>query len=73
MNLYFSYMLNPWVRNLNTDFTLKNCLFEFVKLSKSANPDKYKILATAQHLILVHNFHLQTKAWEKMSLFLEMI
>ena len=24
INLYISYMLNPWLRNLNTDFTVKN-------------------------------------------------
>ena len=26
INLYFSYILNPWLRNLNTDFMLNNCL-----------------------------------------------
>ena len=24
ISLYISYMLNPWLRNLNTDFTVKN-------------------------------------------------
>ena len=42
INIYFSYMLTPWLRNLNTDFTLKNCLFGPVKLTKNADPDKYK-------------------------------
>ena len=42
INLYISYILNPWLRNLNEDFTLKNCLFGSVKLSKNADPDKYK-------------------------------
>ena len=27
---------------MNTDFTLINCLFGFVKLTKNADPDKYK-------------------------------
>ena len=27
INLYISYILSPWLRNLNTDFTLSNCLF----------------------------------------------
>ena len=27
---------------MNTDFTLKNCLFGFVELTKNADPDKYK-------------------------------
>ena len=25
INLYISYLLNPWLRKLNTDFTLNNC------------------------------------------------
>ena len=40
INLYISYILNPWLRHLNTDFTLKNCLFGSIKLTKNANPDK---------------------------------
>ena len=27
INIYISYILSPWLRNLNTDFTLNNCLF----------------------------------------------
>ena len=27
INLYISYILSPWLRDLNTDFTLNNCLF----------------------------------------------
>ena len=42
INLYIYYILNPWLRNLNTDFTLKNCLFESVELTKKADPGKYK-------------------------------
>ena len=29
-------------RNINTDFTLNNCFFGSVKLTKNANLDKYK-------------------------------
>ena len=25
INIYIPYALTPWLRNLNTDFTLKNC------------------------------------------------
>ena len=32
INLYISYILNPLLRNLNTDFTLNNCLFGSAKL-----------------------------------------
>ena len=38
INLYISYKL----RNLNTDFTLNNCLFGSVKLTKNDDPTKYK-------------------------------
>ena len=69
INLYISHTLNPWLRNLITDFTLKNCLFGSVKLTKNADPHRYKnIMVMAQDLILVQNFHLQMEAWKKMSL-----
>ena len=41
INLYISYTLNPRSRDLNTNFTLSNCLFKSVKLTKNAEPDKY--------------------------------
>ena len=42
INLYISYILNPWLINLNTDFTLKDCLFGSVKLTKNADLNKHK-------------------------------
>ena len=42
VNLYISYTLGPQLRNSNTDFTLSNCLFGSVKLTKNADLDKYK-------------------------------
>ena len=42
INLYISYTLGPQLRNLNTDFTLCNCLFGSIKLAKNADVDKYK-------------------------------
>ena len=36
------YDLDTWSRDLSTDFTLKDCLFGSVKLTKTADPDKYK-------------------------------
>ena len=33
INLYISYTLGPQIRDLNTDFTLGNCLFGSVKLT----------------------------------------
>ena len=41
-NLYISYILGPQLRNLNTDFTLDNCLFGSAKLTKNADLYKYK-------------------------------
>ena len=42
INLYISYTLGPQLRNLNTYFTLGNCLFGSVKLTKNADLGKYK-------------------------------
>ena len=42
INLYISYILNPWLRVLKTDFTMSNWLFGYVKLSKSADLDQRK-------------------------------
>ena len=41
INLYISYKLGQQLKNLSTDFTLRNCLFGSVKLNKNADPDKY--------------------------------
>ena len=41
VNLYISYELDTWSRDLKTDFTLANWLFGVVKLSKNADWDKY--------------------------------
>ena len=42
LTLYISYTLGLQLRNVNTNFTLGNCLFGSVKLTKNADPDKYK-------------------------------
>ena len=42
INLYISYVLNPWLRDLNTNFTLNDFLFLYVELTKNPDPDKYK-------------------------------
>ena len=41
-NIYISDILDRWSRDLNTDFTLGKCLFGSVKLTKNADPNKYK-------------------------------
>ena len=35
------YELDAWSRDLNSDFTLNDCLFGGVKLTKNPDPDKY--------------------------------
>ena len=47
INLHAFYTLTPWLRNLNKDFTLGNCLFVSVKVTKNAHPDKKNIVGTA--------------------------
>ena len=42
INIFISHTLTPCLRNLNTDFTLESCLFESVKLTENADPEKYK-------------------------------
>ena len=42
INLYISYTLGPQLKHLSTDFTLSNCLFGSVKLTKNSDLDKYK-------------------------------
>ena len=39
--IYIYYILNPLLRNLNTDFTLNN-FFVSVELTENADPDKKK-------------------------------
>ena len=74
INLYISYTITPWLRNLNTDFTLNNCLCRSVMPTKNADADKYKyIAAMTEDLSLVQNFYVQMGALEELSLFLELI
>ena len=40
VNLFIVYELDISSQDLNTDFTLKDCLFGAVKLTKNADPDK---------------------------------
>ena len=41
INFFISHILNPCLRDLNTDFTLNSCLFGPVKLTKNANPQSW--------------------------------
>ena len=65
INTYISYTLNPWSKNLNLNFTLKNCLFGSIVLTKNTDPGKYKYSGYGIDLIVVQNFHLLMEALEK--------
>ena len=41
VNLFIVYELDRWSQDLNTKFTLKDCLFGNVKTTKSADPNTY--------------------------------
>ena len=38
----FVYEVDTWPQDLNTDFTFKGCLFGPARITKNADPDKYK-------------------------------
>ena len=40
-SFFIVYELDTWSWDLNSDFTLKDCLFGGVKLTKNADPDEY--------------------------------
>ena len=40
--IYISYILNQWLKDLNTDFTLGSDLFGSVKITQNANLGKFK-------------------------------
>ena len=41
VDLFIAYELNRWSKYLNAELTLKDCLFENVKITKNAAPEKY--------------------------------
>ena len=65
INLYISYTLGQQLRNLNTDFTLGNCLFGSVKLTKNADLDKYKYCDYGIGFQLRSKFSLPDSIWKK--------
>ena len=71
INIHISHRLNPWLRNLNTDFTLNNCLFASVKLTKNNDTDKYKYGECS--IGFDSEFLFIDGSMGKMSLFLELI
>ena len=58
----FYAVLYTWSRDLNSDYALKNSLFEGVKLAKNPNLDKYILVVMLMDLIHCQNFHYLTVA-----------
>ena len=73
VKLYIVYELNIWSQDLNAEFTLKNCLFGAVKLTKNANPNKHSYSGYGIGFDYVHPFQFQNLIELKMPLFLELI
>ena len=57
VNLFIVNELDTFSQDLNINFTLKNCLFGSIKLTKNDDPDKYSCSGMELDLILVHIFH----------------
>ena len=70
VNLFIVYELERWLQDLNTDFTLKDCLSGAVKLTKNADPDGYFYLVYGIGFDLVDYFHIRVLIAVKI-LFLE--
>ena len=41
INLFIDYELDIWSKSLDTEFSLKDCLFGAVRITKNVDPDKY--------------------------------
>ena len=70
VNLCITFELDIWSRDLNSDFTLDNCLVGAMKLTKSVNPDKYGYNGYGLDLKHVQNIHGGVVNGVKMLLFL---
>ena len=73
INIHLSYTLNPWLRNLNTDFTLNNSLLGSVKLTKNADLDECKYSSYGIGFDSRSEFSFTDGSMGEMSLFLELI
>ena len=58
------------LKDLNTDFTLDNCLFAALKLTENADLTNMNIVVMVLDLMSVDNFHYQMVAGAKISLLL---
>ena len=66
---FIVHELDAWSRDLNTNFTLKTCLFGSVKLAKTTEPDKYVYTGYGIGFDFCSEFLLPDGSMEKMLLF----
>ena len=71
VSLFTVYEFNAWKRDLNADFTAKDCLFGAVKLTKNLDPDKYSSSRYGIGIDSRSLFSLPSFDWVKILLFLE--
>ena len=71
--MYLLHNKPPCLINLNPDFTLNNCLFGSVKLTKNADLDKYKYRGYGIGFDSRSEFSFTDGSMGKMPLFLELI
>ena len=73
VNLFIVYKLGRWSRDVNTGFTLKDCLLGAVKITKNVDADKYKHSGYSIGFDSRSEFSLLMVARVKISLFLKLI
>ena len=61
----FIKQTDTWSRELNTDFTLANCPFGVVKLTKNADPNKYGYSGYGTGFDALSQFSLSKGEWSK--------
>ena len=67
------YELNRWSQYLNIKFTLKDCLFGNVKITKNTDANKYSYTGYGTGFDSRSLFSIPNFDWGKMPLFLELI
>ena len=65
VNLYISYDLDTWSRDINTDFTLDNCSFGAINLIKSNDPDKRRFSSYGIGFDVRSHFSWSEGSWGK--------
>ena len=66
VKLFIVYKSDTWSQDLNANYTLKECLFEAVKVTKNDDPDKYSYFV----YWILFSFILQFQIWIAVEIFL---